>query len=168
MENDLYHDPIWQAEVDEAVGVKPPVRYAALVDVHTLLLHEGRILLLRRANTGFGDGAWSLPCGRLRSWESLPRRAAREIWETTRVAVAETDLEFAHVAHHRGSTDRIGFFFAATVWHGEPVNAEPHEHDAVEWFDLERLPPDLLPYSAAGIEHYRRRRPFSLHNWYRS
>lgn len=38
-------------------------------------------------------------------------------------------------------------------------------HDALDWFPIDRLPDDTVAYGATGIQHYRRRQPFSLHNW---
>lgn len=155
----------WELALDRLLGVQSPTAYAAAVDVHVLLLRETRVLLARRANTGDCDGHWAVPGGRLRAWESVTQRAVREARRRLGVRVAEEDLEFAHVTHHRGAGDRLGFFFAARTWNGEPANAQPHEHDTVGWFPLDELPEDLVGYSAVGLRHYRDRRPFSLHNW---
>lgn len=164
--DDLY---TWDEKLDAALGITSPTQWASIVDVHVLLRRGGpeqpEVLLVHRANTGFCDGMWSAPSGRLRPLESVVRRAMREARESLMVEVNPGDLEFAHVTHHRSDTERIGFFFAARTWRGEPVNAEPHEHDAIAWFPLGCLPGETLPCSAAGIRHYREGRPFSLHNW---
>lgn len=82
---------------------------------------------LQRANTGFADGDWSVPGGRLDRGEKLLQGAAREALEELGIRVTPGDLTFAHLCHHADldGRARIGEFFAATRWPGEPVNAEP-------------------------------------------
>ncbi len=50
---------------------------------------------------------------------------------------------------------------SAGIWEGEPVNAEPHKRARVEWFPLDRLPPDTYLYTAAGVERYRQGAPYA-------
>jgi hypothetical protein len=62
-----------------------------------------------------------------------------------------------HTVHHRqddGVADRIGFFFEATRWQGDPVNREPDKCLALRWFPVDALPADLIPYPAAGLRGY--------------
>lgn len=69
--------------------------------------------------------------------------------------------------HHRnpeGST-RVGWFFTADRWDGEPYNAEPHKCAGLMWAPLDRLPDNTWPYTAAGLREYRNRTPFSLHGF---
>lgn len=158
-------DAEWDRIIDATLGVSTPTDYAPIVDVHVLLLRGTDVLLVHRANTGISDGMWALPCGRLRSWEALPQRASREVREQLALFVPVEALHFAHVTHHRGMDDRIGFYFTATEWSGQPHNAEPDRHDTFDWFDLDHLPRDLISYCATGITHYRQNVAFSLHNW---
>nr|BFE67150.1 hypothetical protein GCM10020092_004510 [Actinoplanes digitatis] len=66
----------------------------------------------------------------------------REAREETGIDVATGDLRFLHVMHRAGEDgpDRIGFFFAADAWTGEPYNAEPGKCSELVWAD----PHDLL------------------------
>ncbi|MDS1268989.1 NUDIX domain-containing protein [Lipingzhangella sp. LS1_29] len=165
MEHSDRFDSEWDRVLDATLGVRTSGTHTLAVDVHVLLRDDTHLLLVHRANTGSCDGMWTLPSGRLHSWEALSQRASREVREQLALYVPVQDLEFAHVTHHRGSEDRIGFFFATSRWHGHPHNAEPDRHDAVSWFHLDDLPENLLDYCATGIHHYRRGIPFSLHNW---
>ncbi|RCV57263.1 NUDIX hydrolase [Marinitenerispora sediminis] len=140
-------------------------RYKALVDVHTLLVRDGRLLLLRRANTGYADGSWQPPAGHLEAGESVLAAAAREVREEVGVRVDPAELRFGHVCHHRSEEGRIGFFFVARTWDGEPYNAEPHKHDAVAWFPLAALPSDTVAYCAAGVADSLAGVRFGLHGW---
>ena len=48
------------------------MRHAGIpVGVHVLLERDGRVLLMRRAGTGFFDGLYSLPGGHVEEGESL-------------------------------------------------------------------------------------------------
>lgn len=38
---------------------------------------------------------------------------------------------------------------------GEPPNAEPHKCARIDWFPMNRLPDNIVPYSRAGVELYR-------------
>src|SRR5208283_2241893 len=51
--------------------------YQAIVDVHLLLMRDGRVLLGRRANTGYGDGAYEPPSSRLAERETIVEAAIR-------------------------------------------------------------------------------------------
>ncbi|WP_206069051.1 hypothetical protein [Nonomuraea composti] len=101
------------------------------------------MLLLLRANTGFADGSWSVPGGCLDAGEPFL---------------------LCHHANPDGQA-RIGVFFAATRWSGEPVNAEPGKCDKIDWFPFDELPGDLLTCGRTGIDAYRHGRPFSLDGW---
>ncbi|GID97864.1 NUDIX domain-containing protein [Amorphoplanes digitatis] len=130
-------------------------RHRSIVDLH-LVIHRGdprRILLLRRANTGYGDGRLHLPSGHLEPGESITDGVIREAREETGIDVATGDLRFLHVMHRAGEDgpDRIGFFFAADAWTGEPYNAEPGKCSELVWADPHDLPADTIPYPAAGI-----------------
>ncbi|WP_433357679.1 NUDIX hydrolase (plasmid) [Microtetraspora malaysiensis] len=138
------------------------------VGVHLLLVEHGKVLMLQRANTGFADGSWSLPGGCLDKGETLPAGAAREGREELGVVIAPDDLAFVHLCHHADpdGQDRIGVFFAATRWTGEPTNAEPGKCEKIAWFNLGGLPGDVVTYIRTGIGAYRRRESFSLDGWH--
>jgi 8-oxo-dGTP diphosphatase len=143
------------------------VTYRPHVGVHLILLRDRQVLLLRRANTGFGDGAWSVPGGSLDDGETLPAAAAREALEETGVTLDPDDLAFAHLCHHADPDGlaRIGVFFTARRWAGEPVNAEPHLCSELAWHDLDDLPGDTVSYIRAGLAAYRKGATFSLDSW---
>ena len=78
-----------------------------------------------------------------------------------------TDLRHAHTMHvtGAGTMPRLGVFFEARRWTGEPHNREPDKCSAVEWFPLNDLPDDVIPYPLAGIRAYLDGVPFSLLGW---
>ncbi|WP_329428876.1 NUDIX domain-containing protein [Streptosporangium sp. NBC_01495] len=95
--------------------------------------------------------------------ETIDEAVAREALEEIGINLSVEDLRFVHLCHFRSPEGqaRMGVFFEATSWEGEPVNAEPHKCARIEWFPLDRLPPNTYPYTAAGVERYRQGAPYA-------
>jgi 8-oxo-dGTP diphosphatase len=143
------------------------VPYTSVVDVLLLLVRDERVLLARRHNTGYADGQWNLPSGKLEAGEDVVAAVMREAREEIAVDLHHADLDMVTSVHCRNpeGEGRVGFFFRARQWHGEPRNAEPHKCSHIAWFPLDQLPTNTVPYTQAGIELYRRGEPFGLHGW---
>jgi ADP-ribose pyrophosphatase YjhB (NUDIX family) len=122
-----------------------------ILDTHVILRSGDKILMSQRGGD-YENGRWHLPSGKLDSNEPLPKGAARELLEETGVTVDPAHLRMVHVVHHRQKEgDRVGFFFLATKWIGEPVNREPNKCLDLQWFDVADLPDDIIEYPAAGL-----------------
>src|SRR3954454_18199557 len=108
-------------------------RHLMAVAAHRLLENQdGAVLFLRRANTGYADGQWSVPAGHVDAGESLIEACVRETAEELAIDLEESDLRPVLVQHKRDSDgeERIDFFFAANLPNGRtPVIAEPHKCD---------------------------------------
>lgn len=151
----------------DAATHAPPVPYTSIVDALVILVRDERVLLARRQGTGYADGWWNLPSGKLEESETIAQAAVREAQEEIGVTITEADLRFAHLIHYRNSFGhaRMGVFFEALAWDGEPYNAEPHKCAEVGWWPLDRLPPETYPYTAEGLVSYRKRQPISMVGW---
>jgi ADP-ribose pyrophosphatase YjhB (NUDIX family) len=104
-------------------------------------------------NTGFYDGAYSVPAGHVERGESATVALAREAYEELGVTVLVRDLVPALVMHRRDKeAERVDFFFSATVWGGDIVNAEPDKCDELVWFPLTELPQVMVPYVRTAID----------------
>lgn len=145
-------------------------RHRSIVDVHMVLRRSGRVLMLRRANTAYGDGLLCFPSGHLERGESVIDGVIREAEEEVGLRIEPDALRFAHVLHRgdAAGNDRIGFFFEAAGWNGEPVNAEPHKCSELVWVDPVDPPVDIVPYQAAGLVGSLGPETFSLHGWSRA
>jgi 8-oxo-dGTP diphosphatase len=121
------------------------------VGVHVLLERGGRVLMMRRAGTGFFDGLFSLPGGHVEADESLAQAAVRELAEELGVRVAPDALQMMGVVHRRSDTNRIDFFMRAAAWAGEPQICEPHKCDRLEWAAPAALPRETVPYVAQAL-----------------
>ncbi|MGC0421585.1 NUDIX domain-containing protein [Embleya sp. AB8] len=131
---------------------------------------DGPPARIRRAGSRpFGQCRYDSPSGKLDPGEPLTVAAVREAHEETGVVVDPDHIRLVHtVHHHQGgeAADRIGFFFEATRWIGEPVNREPDKCLRLDWFIVHDLPEALIPYPAAGILGYLAGTAgVTLHGW---
>ncbi|MFC8527198.1 NUDIX domain-containing protein [Nocardia sp. NPDC057227] len=140
------------------------MQYRSPVDVHLLLTRADRILLARRAGTGYADGMWNLPSGKLDEGEDLQAALIRESREELALVLDPSTLTMATTVHNLlpGTAARIGFFFHPRTWSGEPRNAEPHKCSEIDWFPTTDLPEELVAYSRAGIRQWSRGEAFGL------
>jgi GTP 3',8-cyclase len=125
------------------------------VGVHLILTRGGSVLLGQRVNTGFADGAWHVPGGRLDPGETLPQAAVREAAEELGISVDAQGLQVACVCHHLDPDGqaRVGVFFHVTAWMGEPSNTEPNKCTDLRWFALDDLPSPLVDYARTALGH---------------
>src|SRR5512135_2963901 len=94
------------------------------VAVHLFFLRADRVLLLRRYNTGWEDGKYSVPAGHVESGETVTQAAIREAREEICVELTPAQLTVVHVMNRKSEDERIDFFLVAAGWEGEIVNAE--------------------------------------------
>ena len=140
-------------------------RFKLLVAAHLLLVRDGKILLLRRYNTGYEDGNYSVIAGHLDGGEEVTAAMAREAPEEAGIAIAPERLQVVGVMHRLSNDERVDFFFAATEWTGEPTNREPERCDELAWYALDALPANVIPYVRRALENYRRGVWFESFGW---
>jgi len=124
------------------------------VTVHLFFLRENQILLLRRFNTGFRDGEYSVPAGHLDGGETVLDAAAREAREEVGVKIEVDDMVFSSVMHRIEDDERVDFFVHVRKWHGEPFNAEPDKCDDLRWVDINTLPVNIIPYVKQALMNH--------------
>lgn len=146
-------------------------RFKLVSAVHLILVKDNRILLLRRFNTGYEDGNYSVIAGHLDGGESAKHAMAREALEEGGIIINPNDLKFA-VAMHRysvidnsGSKERIDFFFVTDKWKGELTIGEPDKCDDLSWFDMAALPQNMVPYVRAGLEAFHKGEHYVEFGW---
>lgn len=134
-------------------GYNRAMRARIPVTVHLFFMHEGRILLLRRFNTGYADGQYSVPAGHLDGGETVRDAAAREAQEEIGVRIEAQELVFSSVMHRHEGDERVDFFVRVPGWSGEPVNAEPEKCDDLRWVDPRALPENTVAYVKRAIQN---------------
>ena len=135
------------------------------VTVHLLFFRETQVLLLRRFNTGFEDGNYSVPAGHLDGGETVRMAAQREALEEIGVRIALEDIVFAGVIHRKSDDERIDFFVHVKEWQGKPFNAEPNRCDELRWCDLDTLPENIIPYVKQAIHNHLAGIQFDEFGW---
>ena len=69
------------------------------VTVHLLFFRDDQILVLRRFNTGYADGQYSVPAGHMDGGETVMEAAAREAEEEVGVKLDRLEMAFSTVMH---------------------------------------------------------------------
>jgi ADP-ribose pyrophosphatase YjhB (NUDIX family) len=140
-------------------------RFQLIPESHLFLVRDGRILLLRRRNTGYEDGKYSVVAGHMEDGETAREAICREAREEAGIELDPGDLAFAQVVHRADRGQRVSLFFAATRWRGEPRNLEPHKASELGWFALDALPADMVPYVRQAIERWRKGAFYGESGW---
>lgn len=140
------------------------------VDVLLIVRDGDDVLLALRDGTGYADGQWNLPSGKLEAGEDAVTAVLREAREEIGIRLRPEDVPMVATVHHRNAAGlgRIGLVFAATYdeeRHGVPVNAEPHKCAGVAWFPADALPENTYPYTVACVEAHQAGRPLQLSGW---
>ena len=124
------------------------------VTVHLFFFRANQVLLLRRFNTGFRDGEYSVPAGHLDGGETVIAAAAREAQEEIGVRIEVQDTVFSSVMHRLDGEERVDFFVNIHKWQGEPFNAEPEKCDDLCWVNVDQLPANTAPYVKQALENH--------------
>lgn len=139
-------------------------RFKLSVSVFVIVRMEERVLMIRRANTGWKDGFFSLPAGRHDGAETLAAAAARELKEETSLHVDEQNLKLVHLLHCNtpdSGGEWLGAFFEAEKCAGEPRLVETDKHDQLGWYPLSDLPANTISYTRQAIVLSQKQIPFS-------
>lgn len=130
-------------------------RFKMIPAVYLILMRDKKILLLRRKNTGFEDGNYSLIAGHVDENEGPISALVREAQEEANIRVDRNNLRLAHVMYRKKpEEERIDFFFVAETWEGEPQNMELEKCDDLSWFSLDHIPQNTIPYIRDAIEKH--------------
>ena len=130
-------------------------RFTVIPAVYLVLIKDNKVLLLRRLNTGYRDGWYSLPAGHIDGGEPAIRAMVREAKEEVGLNLEESDLRFVHLRHYAAEGmdgEYFALFFQADKWRGEPKNMEPNKCDELCWADLDDLPDNIIPAVASSLE----------------
>ncbi len=136
--------------------------FQLIVDVHLLLLRDGDVLLGRRANTGYGDGAYEPPSGRLAERETLVEAAVRVAAAQIGIALDPSRVSLAHVMHDVSGAGRMAFFLTADGWEGA-AGAAAKSYSDLGWFPLSELPANMIDRARVAVRNFAAGARFSTY-----
>jgi 8-oxo-dGTP diphosphatase len=142
--------------------------FQLIVDVHLLLLLSGGDLLLgRRANTGYGDGAYEPPSGRLAERETLVEAAVRVAAAQVGIEIDPARVSLAHVLHDVSGQGRMAFFLTADGWEGDAGavlrNPGTSSYSDFGWFPLTELPANMIDRARVAVRNFAAGARFSTY-----
>lgn len=142
------------------------MRYRLPVTVHVFLIIDEKILMLKRQNTGYADGQYSVIAGHVECGETIYEAAVREAREEAGTHLEADDLQAVGVMQRlfaKQGSARIDFFLRAAKWQGEPYNAEPEKCAELRWCKLHELPANTVGYIKTSIENYLKGQWFDIY-----
>lgn len=130
------------------------------VGVGTIIVNaSGHMLFTKRSQGAKNErGCWEIPGGDVEYGETLAAAALREVKEELGVD-AKVIRQLPAVDHFipKEGQHWVAVPFIVEIVAGqEPVIAEPHKCDALEWFALDNLPSPLSTVTAPTIAAYQR------------
>lgn len=137
--------------------------YAA---AYLVLIKDGKILLLRRYNTGYQDWNYSLVAGHLDGGETIKNCIIREAIEEAGITIKSEDLTVVHTIH-KNLPDREYFdiYLRAKKWSGNIINAEPNKCDELKWYPMDNLPDNMIPDVKFALDNIEKNIHYSEFGW---
>jgi len=136
---------------------------------YLVLIKDNKILMLRRFNTGFEDGNYSVVAGHVEKGESFSQCIIREAKEEAGIILDQNDIKVVHVMHRDSKTsvnnERVDVFFTASKWEGVIENKERDKCDDLAWFDIDNMPENTVEYVRDVISCIRNNVFYSESGW---
>lgn len=120
--------------------------------IHLFFRSGENILLLRRYNTGYEDGNYSVVAGHVEANESVIDAGIRESMEEVGVKVKSADINIIGVMHRKSNDERVDFFAYVDFWEGEIYNMEPNKCDELLWCKKSELPYNTISYIRRALD----------------
>lgn len=145
-----------------------PTRNKNIPASYLVLKQKNKVLLLRRFNTGYKDGQYSLVAGHVDKGESFTDALIREAKEESGLEILTTEIKTVHIMHRKSNTDgseRVDVFHLVENFKGNLKNMEPHKCDDLSWFDINQLPKNIIPYIKKALENIKKGKFYSEYGW---
>ena len=141
-------------------------RFKPYAAAYLVLIKDGKVLLLRRFNTGYQDGNYSLVAGHLDGGETTKQCIIREASEEVGINISPEDLEVVHVMHRIApNREYFDIYLRVEKWTGEITNMEPDKCDELKWYDMDGLPNNILPAVKLALEDINKNVHYGEFGW---
>lgn len=129
-----------------------------------ILRRDNKIAMILRKNTGWMDGYFGLPSGKVEWGEPFSLAVIREAKEEVGVEISDTNQ--VHAMHrHSEDSDWVDVYFEVSSWIGEPYNAEPEKSEELRWLDINNLPDNVVPSQRSALEAIAKGEHYSEYGW---
>jgi len=129
---------------------------------------DAKVAFIKRHNTGWMDGYYGLPAGKVEQDEPCVLGAVREAKEEAGVDLKPQDLRHK-ITIHRNEQSKVPLwmdvYFEASAWAGEPYNAEPEASSELAWLDLDDLPDNIVEAQRYALEQIKKGEQYGEFGW---
>jgi 8-oxo-dGTP diphosphatase len=141
-------------------------RFKVYTATYLVLIRDKNVLLLKRANTDYQDGNYSLVAGHFEEGETAKQCMIREGLEEANIKIKADNLTIKHIMH-RYSIDRtyVDFYLTPDVWEGELKNMEEDKCDELKWFPIDILPSNMVPEVKFVLDNIKNEIFYSEFGW---
>ncbi len=133
---------------------------------YVLARRDNKIVFVLRENTGWMDGYYGLPSGKVEKGETYSQAAVREAKEEIDIEIKSEHLKFTHLSHRKAEDAWVDVYFEAVSWQGEPINAEPGVHKEIAWLAVDNLPDNVVPAVRFVLEQIKAGNTYSEYDWH--
>lgn len=142
-------------------------RFKIYASVHVLFIKNNEVLMLLRKNTT-SDGLYGLVAGHLEEGETITNALIRESEEEVGVEIKPEDLKIAAVCHsysRHNNREFIQFYAICNKWNGTFKNKEPEKCGGIDFFSLNSLPENTVPYIKDAITKILNKVSYYEYGW---
>lgn len=145
-------------------------RFKLTVAVYVIFRKGNKVLLLKRKNTGYHDGDYSLVAGHIEGGESLKDAACREALEEVGAKISSKDLALVHILHRRSDepeniNERLDFYFEVIKWLNKLSNKEPEKCEEIIWVNQNKIPANTVPHVSRTLRLIQKGDSYSSFGW---
>lgn len=145
------------------MGNKNYAKYMSSVQMYLFKKVKNDILVLlqQKAENTWAPLLWEAGvCGHVDHGESPIDAIIHEAKEELNINIKKNDLKFISVMYKDVSSTHpeehafYNFAFYTEKWTGEPIINEPHNTIKLEWFNIKKLPKDIIPDRKTNLENF--------------
>jgi len=147
----------------------PSERFRVAAAVYGVMFDDDRVLLVRRAGSGYRDGDLSLPAAHLDGGEDAITGLIRELREEFTITADRDSCRLAVLLHRSPESsdddEYLDLVFTVGRWTGALSIGEPDKCSELVWATLDRLPADVVDYVRVALHALRAGEPLVLYGW---